>query len=183
MKKTLLISVLVLAICLAVAIPITINNRKKPTDSSKKTSTVDKTSRIEKDLTNIKEYTGTIPKFTLNISGKYLATITNENFDSDIKVYEFDAGIVDMYGTHVNRYVGFKYDDFIKSLNVPDHTIVDFISNRKSLSFRKGELEAEKTYIVFSMDGNKISSTNLSLLTINYTYESSLDDLLEIKFN
>ena len=148
MKKTLLISVAILVIGLAIAIPVVTKNRKPIPDSSKQITSQDNTS--ERYIANIKEYTGSLPMFTLKLSGKFDTTITNESIDSNIKMYEFDASIADMYGIHKNKYVGFRYGDLLKTLNASSYNSAKFISNRKTLSFREKELDLSKTYIVFS---------------------------------
>ena len=123
-----------------------------------------------------------IPELTLEITGRYETTLKLNEITEYVPVYEFDAGIVDIFGTHINKYVGIKYADLIKYLNMPYSTITMFVSDRKKVSYRPSEIDYEKTFIVFSMDDKSINTSKMTLLAVNYNYLYSVENLTSIDY-
>ena len=182
MKKSGLITTAIVVITILIAIPIAIkvaNNKKAPKATENKTN-VD--SNLVKNIDNLVVSSKEMPDYTLEISGLYETTLNLKEIVDFVPLYEFDAGIVDIYGTHVNKYVGISYADLIKYLNVPHNTITVFKTDRKKVSYRATEIDYEKTFIVFYMDDKPINGSKMTLLAVNYNYLYSIEDLTSIEY-
>ena len=182
MKKTMLISFGILALVILIAIPIAIKI-KKPVDNL--LPQIIDTKIDEKMVRNIGElvpYNGELPDAQIEFTGKYSAVVTLQELKDKIPVYEFEAGIDDIYGTHLNKYVGINYYDLIRYLYVPNNTQTTFISDRKSVGYRPSEIDYEKTFIVFYMDGKPIGNSQMTLLAVNYNYLYSVEGLTTINY-
>ena len=186
MKKTLLISFAALFLALAIAIPIVVKIRNNKTDianTNEKNKSIEQNAKLAKTLENVVEYNGDIPEFSIKMTGLYSATVTSEEIKEKLPIYEFEAGVYDMYDAHTSKYVGVKYWDLIKYLKLPHNESAVFKSNRKSVSYRPTEIDYDKTFIVFLRDGKPIGDGKAALLAINYSYSYSVENLEEIHTN
>ena len=182
MKKTLIISFGILLLTLLVAILISTNRFNSAKQS---TSNIIDAKIDEKMVRNIGElvpYNGKLPDAQIEFTGKYSAIVTLQELKDKIPVYEFEAGIDDIYGTHLNKYVGINYYDLIRYLYVPNNTQTTFISDRKRVGYRPSEIDYEKTFIVFYMDGKPIGNSQMTLLAVNYNYLYSVEGLTTINY-
>jgi len=181
MKKTGLLTTVIVIIVILIVIPIAIKavrNKKIPATDNK----INVDSKLVKNIDNLVVSTKEMPDYTLNITGRYETTLKLKDIVDYVPLYEFEAGIVDIYGTHVNKYTGINYADLIKYLNVPYSTLTVFKSNRKKVSYRPTEIDYEKTFIVFYMDDNPINDSKMTLLAVNYNYLYSIEDLTTIEY-
>ncbi len=183
MKRTILISIIIVITCVLVIIPIGINlSRNMNNKNNSVNNNSNNNSEMAKKVANVVLYEGDIPDVNLEITGNYSANVTISEIKENVPVYEFDAGIVDIYGTHVNKYVGINYRDLLYYLKVPYNTTTIFKSDRKKVSYRQMEIDYDNTYIVFLMDGKPINNSKMTLLAVNYNYLYSVEGLTTIEF-
>ena len=181
MKKSGLLTIIIVVLAILIALPIAIKV-KNAKDTPKDDNQPVLDSKLVKNIDNLELSTKEIPELTLEITGRYETTLKLNEITEYVPVYEFDAGIVDIFGTHVNKYVGIKYADLIKYLNMPYSTITMFVSDRKKVSYRPSEIDYEKTFIVFSMDDKSINTSKMTLLAVNYNYLYSVENLTSIDY-
>ena len=180
MKKSGLITTTIIIIAILIAIPIAI--KVKDAKNTSRDIKKDAYSNLTKNIGNLVVSDKEIPDLTLNITGRYETIVNLKDLNDTIPVYEFEAGIVDIFGVHVNKYVGISYADLIKYLNVPYSNVTSFKSDRKKVRYRPTEIDFEKTFIVFSMDDKPINDSKMTLLAVNYNYLYSVEGLTTIEY-
>lgn len=136
------------------------------------------------EITNIEVSKIEPPEFTLIVKGLYSGTITGADLkNKNVEVYEFDAGMKTSFGETTNHYVGVKLLDVLKAMDITDYKKIDFGAYGTSYVSHKRNQINEKTYLIFSKDGEEIRRDHISLLAVDQEYRYSKEDITKLYFS
>lgn len=153
--------------------------------STKKENTPNNDNLNVGDIANQKEYKGNIPDFTLEITGTYSGTITNEVVkEMEIPVYEFDAKVDNGWDKVTNHYRGIKLLDLFEKAGFQEYKSIEFMAHEnKTVTYQKDEID-ENLYLIFYKNrGNEDERNNLSLFALKNKQKFSVENLATIDFD
>lgn len=137
------------------------------------------------EVANLKDYKGNVPDFTLEITGTYKGTVTNETLKQlEVPIYEFDANINNGWDLEINHYRGIKLKDLLERMGFTEYASIKFNAHQhKTVEYNKDVID-DKLYLIFYTD-RKASQTDhtLSLLSIDKLYEYSVEELANMVFS
>lgn len=132
------------------------------------------------EIANERIYSEEISNFSVAIGGSDI--IINNDFlkKNNIPIYKFEAGIVYKIVLVTEQFVGVKLNDVLKALSITNYNAIEFIGAEfVSILYTKNKI-SDKTYLVFSKNGEQISEKGINMLSIDYAYNYSVENLVQI---
>ena len=131
-------------------------------------------------VTNIKNYTGEVKPFRIFINGSYTELITLDFVkENNIPIYEFDAVVNDSWTIHKDHYVGIKLKDVLGKKGYK-YDSIEFRTEGLLRVTYAAEQITDKTYLVFTRNGESIGEGRVSLLSVDYSYKYSMEHLMRM---
>ena len=182
MQKSKIIEFVILVLIIACFVYLYINKPANITDNEKCVNTTVNESELH-TISNIKKYDGEINSFRIFIKGSYIEQLTLDFVkEENIQIYEFDAVVNDSWMIHKDHYVGIKLKDILDKKEYKYDNIVFRTEGLMQVTYMAEQI-TDKTYLVFTRNGKSIGEGRVALLSVDYNYKYSVENLSRMDIN